>query len=165
MTNRIALPLLALLVASGCRGSDATAPMADDTSPTVSASAASARNSRRGALHLTKECSTYLGRAKDLCTITSSNINEIKVGSTVVYQQPAGPASLDSDVIVYPPNSRRNIAFGHCALDFATGLGHCEFSGGTEKFAGFSANVIVSCALPNCALDGSYSFSNRADQD
>jgi hypothetical protein len=113
---------------------------------------------------LRKECSTYLGRAGDFCTITSSNLEEIKIGSRVVYQKAAGPASLDTDVILYPPRSGNNLAFGHCALDFATGLGHCSFAGGTGKFSGFRASVAVSCAGADCALDGKYSFSEH-DKD
>jgi hypothetical protein len=114
---------------------------------------------------LTKECSTYLGRAGDFCTIASSNLKAIKVGSRVVYQQAARPASLSSDVILYPPNPGENIAFGHCALDFATGLGHCDFSGGIGKFAGFRASVTVTCVGAICTLDGTYSFSNKGDAD
>ena len=168
MAYRIALPILALLMAGACSGRDASGPSA---SAAVSTSRNADQNNdggnagRTGALHLTKECSTYLGRAGDFCTVASSNVEAIKVGSRVVYQQAAGPISLNSDVIVYPPNSGKSIAFGHCALDFATGLGHCDFSGGTGRFSGFRASVTVSCVGAICALDGTYSFSNRGDED
>src|SRR5205809_814675 len=39
---------------------------------------------RSGALHVTKECSRYDGTAGSFCTITSSNIPQIMVGSRVV---------------------------------------------------------------------------------
>jgi hypothetical protein len=121
---------------------------------------------RSGALHLTKNCiGTYNGGAGDFCTITASNINQIKLGSRVVYQRAAGPTSLNSDVILYPPNSGKNLAFGHCALDFTTGLGHCAFSGGTGKFEAFNASVTVTCAAGICALDGTYSFSKGDEED
>jgi hypothetical protein len=46
-------------------------------------------------LHVTKECSNYDGTAGSFCTITSSNLNELKVGSAVFYDQAAGiPAGL-----------------------------------------------------------------------
>ena len=42
--------------------------------------AVSASSPRSGALHVTKECSAYTGLAGSYCTITSSNVNAIKVG-------------------------------------------------------------------------------------
>src|SRR5512135_3197099 len=64
--------------------------------------AVSAASPRSGDLHITKECSQYTGAAGDFCTITSSNINAIKVGSRVVYAQAADFASmtLDTDITV-----------------------------------------------------------------
>ena len=162
MTYRFAFPVLALLVAGGCSGKDASGPVAKDTRLSASAVSSSVRS---GALHMTKECSTYFGRAGDFCTIASSNLKAIKVGSRVVYQDAAGPASLNTDVILYPPNSGNNTAFGHCALDFATGLGHCTFSGGTGRFTGFHASVSVSCVGAICALDGTYRFNNGDEDD
>jgi hypothetical protein len=44
------------------------------------------------------------------CTITESNLEQIKVGSTVVYQQAAGLTSLDSDVIIHAPLSGKKVA-------------------------------------------------------
>ncbi|MFL5595093.1 MAG: hypothetical protein ACJ785_10850 [Gemmatimonadaceae bacterium] len=147
--------------------------MTTGTSPNAAVS--SSRNSddndaensaRSGALHLTKDCiGTYNGGALDFCTITTSNIEQIKLSSRVVYQTAAGATSLDSDVLLYPANSGNNIAFGHCALDFATGLGHCTFTGGTGKFKAFDASVTVTCAAGVCALDGTYSFGNRDHED
>ena len=115
---------------------------------------------RSGDLHVTKECSAYKGLAGDFCTITSSSLEEIEVGSRVVYASPAGAASLDSDVVLVV--GPRNAAFGHCHLDFATGLGLCTFSGGTGKFTWFRASADVSyLGGPNWAWDGRYSFSPR----
>jgi hypothetical protein len=168
MTYRIAFPLLALLVAGGCSAKDATAPMSQTKSAAASAAAQADRENsgRSGALHLTKDCiNTYFGRAGDFCTITKSNLEEIKLGSRVVYQTAAGATSLDSDVILYPPRSDKGVAFGHCALDFATGLGHCTFSGTRGELRGFEASVTVTCANGICALDGTYSFSRNGDED
>jgi hypothetical protein len=121
---------------------------------------------RSGELHAIKDCiGTYLGRAGDFCTITRSNVERIELGSRVVYQTAAGATSLNSDVILYPPGSGKGIAFGHCALDFASGLGHCTFSGGTGEFEEFHASVTVTCAQGICALDGTYTFSNEDDED
>jgi len=60
------------------------------------------------------------------------------------------------------PGPGNNTAFGHGALDFATGLGLCRFSGGTWKFTWFHASAAVSyLGGPNWAWDGTYSFSPR----
>ena len=114
---------------------------------------------RSGALHATKECSQYNGQAGSFCTITSSNLKAIDVGSKVIYAQPAGAAGLDSDVVLYtgPGNS----AFGHVTLSFATLSGVVTFSGGTGKFSGFEASAIVTYN-PTTNLwywDGTYSFN------
>ncbi|HEY8171859.1 MAG TPA: hypothetical protein VIH21_02130, partial [Dehalococcoidia bacterium] len=53
---------------------------------------------RSGFLRVTKECLQYTGQAGSFCTITSSNVPEIKVGSKVFYGQAADvpPGLLDS---------------------------------------------------------------------
>ena len=70
-----------------------------------------------GDLHVTKECSEYTGLAGGYCTITSSNLAAIKVGSKVFYDQAAGtpPGLLDSNVILDAGAGNR--AVGHCTLD------------------------------------------------
>jgi hypothetical protein len=108
---------------------------------------------------VTKECSEYLGRAGDFCTITSSNLKQIPVGSKIFYASAAGATSLSSDIILDPPGPGNNRAFGHCALEFATGVGLCTLSGGTGKFSWFHARADVSyLGGPNWAWDGTYSF-------
>ena len=133
------------------------------------AASVSAFSERTRALHVTKECSEYFGAAGGFCTITSSNLGRIKVGSRVYYDQPAGiPAGLlDTNVVLDAGNGNR--ALGRCTLDLTTFLGLCTFSDGTGQFAGFQARVEVSppTCLPgnNCApldpywhWDGTYSF-------
>jgi hypothetical protein len=116
---------------------------------------------RSGALHVTKECSHYTGLAGSYCTITSSNIPNIKVGSNVVYASAAGdptPGVLDSDLIIDGPGN--NDAYGHVVLDISTGTGPVTFSGGTGEFRWFHASAAVSpLGGPNYAWDGTYSFS------
>jgi hypothetical protein len=126
--------------------------------------ALSASSPRSGALHVTKECSAYTGLAGAHCTITSSNINAIKVGSRVVYASAVGdptPGVLDSDLVIDGPGN--NTAFGHVVLDFATQTGVVTFSGGTGEFRGFHAGPIaVACpSLPNCSWDGPYDFNPK----
>ena len=137
---------LALLLAVAAAGVVATAGSATGTN-------------RSGALHATKECSQYDGQAGSFCTITSSNLKAIDVGSKVIYVQAAGAAGLDSDLVLYtgPGNS----ALGHVTLSFATLSGVLTFSGGTGQFRGFEASVIVTYN-PNTNLwywDGTYSFN------
>src|SRR5215831_3806568 len=80
----------------------------------------SAAPERNGILHVTKECTQYTGMAGSFCTITSSNLPAIRVGSKVFYDQAAGtPAGLlDSNVVLDAGNSNR--AVGRCTLDFST---------------------------------------------
>ena len=95
------------------------------------------------ALHATKECSPpgFTGRAGSYCTITTSNLKVIGVGSKVFYAEAPGATGLDSDLYLYtgPGNS----AFGHVTLSFATMSGVVKFSGGTGQFRGFRATIIV----------------------
>ena len=112
---------------------------------------------RSGDLHVIKECSAYTGLAGDICTITSSNLEEIEVGSRVVYVQAEGAGSLDTDIVLEagPGNS----AAGHVTLDLAGGTGVVTFSGGTGKFAGFQGRADVSAdAAGLWHWEGTYSF-------
>jgi hypothetical protein len=115
---------------------------------------------RKGALHLTKECSEYTGLADSYCTITSSNVKAIKVGSRVVYLQAAGATSLDSDIVlVVGPG---NYALGHVTLDFATGTGEVRIWGGRGHFTCFHAKAAVSAlGGPDWAWDGKYRFGRH----
>jgi hypothetical protein len=110
---------------------------------------------------VTKECSQYNFQAGDFCTITSSNLNAIKVGTKVVYASAANLAAgvLDSDLVV--DGTGNNNAYGHVVLDLSTFTGVVTFSGGTGEFSHFRAGPIaVACpALPDCSWDGPYRFS------
>jgi hypothetical protein len=108
---------------------------------------------------VTKECSGYTGSAGSFCTITSSNLAAIEVGSRINYLQPADlftPAG--SDVVLDTPGPGNNKAFGNCSL----GLGQCTFWGGTGLFTWFHASVVVT--VDSTGLwhwEGTYSFSPR----
>ena len=92
---------------------------------TASAQSGGRANHRTRPFHLTKTCppSQYQGQIGGYCTVTSSNVPAITVGTKIFYAQAAGPTSLDSDVILYA--GPRNTATGHCALDFQTAVGLC----------------------------------------
>jgi hypothetical protein len=125
--------------------------------PAVSASSPRAR-----ALHLTKECSVYTGAAGDYCTIVSSNVDQIKVGSRVYYLAALDGDSFDGDVMLYAGHG--NAAFGHCQVNVLTVTGRCKFTGGAGQFRGFHAKVVVSADPTNdlgARWDGTYSFGNR----
>jgi hypothetical protein len=92
---------------------------------------------------VTKECLQYTRLAGSFCTITSSNLDEIEVGSKVIYAIASGPTILDSDVTLDPPGPGNNAAAGHVVLALAAGQGTVTFSGGTGKFTHFQANVVV----------------------
>jgi len=144
----------------GCGGSGL--PTSPSATTGLSGLASSASFPRSGELHVTKECSENAGQAGQFCTITSSNVDAIEVGSRVIYLTARGPAGLDSDVILEPPGPGNNRAFGHCTLIAPVRL--CTFSGGTGKFTHFQATAAVSLPLggpggPNFSWTGTYSFS------
>ena len=112
---------------------------------------------RSGDLHVIKECSGYTGGPGSYCTITSSNVKGIEVGSKILYLQPAQLFTPSgSDVVLDLPGPGNNKAFGNCSL----AVGVCTFSGGTGKFTTFRASVDV---FPNADAsfwywEGTYSF-------
>jgi len=149
-------------VSAAVSGLAATAASKEATARPAVAPSLSA-SPRSGDLHVTKDCSEYTLQAASFCTITSSNVKAIEVGSRVVYASAAGATSLDSDVVLDTPGPGNNTAFGHCHLEFATGLGLCTFSGGTGKFTWFDATAHVSYlgkpTVYTWAWDGTYSFN------
>jgi hypothetical protein len=165
MMYRFAFSMVAIALASGCSGRDATGPMTSSVVAPISFSREGGDH-RSGSLHATKECSKYTGQAGSFCTITSSSLKQIAVGSRVVYAKAAGATSLDSDLILYASGRGNNAAFGHVVLDFVTGRGVVTLSGGTGKFRGFHARVDVTPLVrPNWAWDGEYSFGGGEEKD
>ena len=128
-----------------------------------SGSAASSTNQGlRGtqAFRATKDCSGFSGLVGAYCTIRSSNVKALKVGSKIFYVQKAGRTALDSDTVIYV--GRGSVATGHCLLRFATGVGLCTISGGTGTLAGFHARMRVRADASITGLyhwAGTYSFS------
>ena len=105
-----------------------------------------------------------MGAGGDFCTVTSSNVDEIGVGSRVIYTQPLdfNTFVLDSDVVIDVPGPGNNAAFGHCLFSLATGIGQCTFSGGTGKFTHFHGTANGSAVGErDFAWDGAYSFDPR----
>jgi len=106
----------------------------------------------RGLVRIEKQCNP----GEPFCTITSSNIAAIPVGSKVHYSELYGgapgfqPNMFDSNVVLDAnvsgePGDDGNWAVGRCTLNFLTGgLGICTFSDGTGTLAGFRARVDVS---------------------
>jgi hypothetical protein len=129
-----------------------------------SASAASSTNQAfRGtqAFHGTKDCSGFTGLVGAYCTIRSSNVKAVKVGSKIFYFQVAGKTALDSDIVIYV--GRGTVATGHCFLGSAK-PGLCTISDGTGKLAGFHLRVRVTpdSSIPKLFhWDGTYGFNPR----
>jgi hypothetical protein len=127
-----------------------------------SVSAASSRNQALGgtkAFHATKDCSGFTGLVGAYCTIRSSNVKALKVGSKIFYVQEAGKTALDSDTVIYV--KRGSVATGHCFLG-GTGVGLCTISDGTGTLAGFRLRVRVTASKTIPKLwhwDGTYSFN------
>ena len=127
----------------------------------VASSAGNTASPRSGQLHVTKECSQYNGQVGSFCTITSSNIPQIKPGMRVVYLQALSPdGSLDSDLVL--SRGHGSAAFGHVVLNATTS--HIALSGGTGAFTGFDADAAVSVDAHGVwHWDGTYSFTGHAD--
>lgn len=155
----MASAIIASVVATAC--SDMTAP--EQVAP------GDVSFARSGILRVTKECSQYFLRAHDFCTITSSNLKEIEVGSRITYLSDASPAFyLETDVVLDPPGPGNNVVYGHCSVDLTAinGTKGCVFSGGTGKFKWFHAEVKLSLLDPDdpateLVWNGTYSFSPR----
>src|SRR3989454_12410536 len=93
-----------LLIASAIIGSVSITACSDTTAPkkvvpglaaaevavAEGAPSLSESSPRSGALHVTKECSQYTRLAGGFCTITSSNLKDIEVGTRVVYAVASG---------------------------------------------------------------------------
>jgi hypothetical protein len=110
--------------------------------------------------HATKDCSGFTGLVGAYCTIRSSNVEALKVGSKIFYVQVASRTALDSDTIIYV--KRGSVATGHCFLRSATGVGLCTISDGTGTLAGFRLRVRVAADASVPKLfhwDGTYSFN------
>jgi hypothetical protein len=117
-----------------------------------------------GTLHVTKDCSGYTGEAGSFCTITSSSLPAIAVGSKVFYFQPLVPSTglLDSNIVVDAGSGNR--AVGRCTLDLATNLALCTFSDGTGELSGFNARVEGSGTFATYHWDGTYSFKKQSGE-
>jgi hypothetical protein len=122
---------------------------------------------QQGELHIVKECSQYTGNAGSFCTIISSNLAAIPVGSRVYYDQEAGipttqyASMLDSNVLVSVGSG--DWATGRCTLDLSTNLGVCQFTDGAGRLTGFHARVDVAYKPGgngyDFSWDGTFSFT------
>ena len=126
------------------------------------AATASAQSERSGVLHVTKNCLASNGAPGSSCTIRSSNLAAIKVGSQVFYDYPivlATPTGLfDSNVVLNVGPG--DWAVGRCTLDNTTNLGLCTFTDGNGPLAGFTARVNVSSTDGvNYQWNGTYRFT------
>lgn len=112
---------------------------------------------RSGELHVVKECSEFTGAPGDFCSIISSNLEEIAVGSKVIYAAAPGEATLDTDILLDAGSG--NVANGHVVLDLASDKGVVTLAGGTGSLAGIAVRADVTPdAEGNSHWDGTYRF-------
>jgi hypothetical protein len=131
------------------------------------AASISAQSGRNGQLHVTKNCSQFTGGPASFCTITSSNLAEIKAGSKVFYDLPVilptATGLFDSATVLNVGTG--DFAVGRCTLDNTTNLGICTFSDGAGGLTGFHARVNVSSIDGiNYSWNGTYGFSPEPDR-
>lgn len=151
-----------MLIATACERGSANLTNPEVASRRSSASASlSEAAPRSGDVHITKSCAAYTGSAGGFCTITSSNLPDIEVGSRVTYASAVVNGRLDSDLTLDLPGPGNNMAVGHVTLDLIEQRGRVTFAGGTGKFTHFHASFDVTpltADLVNWNWDGSYSF-------
>ena len=116
---------------------------------------------REGTANLMADCSTYTGAAGSFCTVTSSNIAEMPVGTVAYHIQPANIVAglLDTNVVYDAGNGNR--AIGHCTTDLVSLTGLCQFTDGTGQLAGFEARINVAATTPPIySATGPYRFKD-----
>jgi hypothetical protein len=122
---------------------------------------AGAHAEREGTVQIIKDCTNYTGNPGSTCTITSSNIAELPIGTVVYYLQAANIVAglLDSNVILDAGNGNR--ATGRCTFDLNSFTGLCQFTDGTGQLAGFEARVdVAATTLPSYSWNGPYHFKD-----
>jgi hypothetical protein len=160
MKYQMAISLFALIVSGACSGGDVTGAKNPGGAAQSRAQGSDDDESsaRSGTLVVKKDCHTYAGQAGGICTITESTLAALQ-GATITYESAAVNGLLNSDVILDPAGPGKSVAFGHCTVNLATGLGECSFSGGTGKFTHFHASVAVTpLGWPLFAWNGTYSY-------
>ena len=123
--------------------------------PTVAA------NSSPLPLHQTKDCGSFTGVAPTYCTLKTSNVDAIPVGSKIWYLGPVLSNShfVSSNVVL--DSGGGNTATGYCIFIGKTSTGLCTFWGGTGTLAGYTAMIDVT--IDDTGLwhwDGTYFFSD-----
>jgi len=114
-----------------------------------------------GELHMAKECSEYTGQAGSFCTIISSNIDAIPVGSTVVYASAAGEKSIESDLTIMFGDEQ--LVSGHVVFDLVSNTGNLTLTAETGVLSGFHADALVtSDGGDEAHWDGTYSMAAAA---
>lgn len=116
-------------------------------------------NRQGGEFHLTKETSEYTGEAGSFCTVTSSNLDAIKVGSKIIYTSAASEPVIESDLVII---SGDDTLTGHVLLDVPSASGTLAITGGTGAFAGFRAETVVSFDGTEWHWDGTYTVAEVA---
>jgi hypothetical protein len=110
-------------------------------------------------LHISKECSEFTGETPSFCTITSSDLAAIPVGTKVMYWGPllTDPNFLSSRAILRAGHGNR--AFGYCQTIADPYHGTCVFWRGTGTLDGFHASVDVTYVSgADFDWDGTYLF-------
>lgn len=159
----VATTLVATAALSACNNPTSS------TSPAISASsnsapAASVAEARSGTLHAVKNCDQYTGLAGSYCTITSSNLKAIDVGSRVTYAEGVVFPTLNSAITLDPPAPGNNQAFGHVTLDLAHQRGVVTITGGDGRFKGLRGEfAVTNVGGKNWAWDGPYHYTDNGN--
>jgi hypothetical protein len=113
-------------------------------------------------LTLVKDCSKFTGAVPSYCTVTTSNVAAIPVGSRIWYYGPVISSSVFLSSTIVINDGHHNTATGYCNLDARSGVGLCIVWKGTGTLTGFHA--IVNVSVDQAGLwhyDGRYYFTGR----
>jgi hypothetical protein len=105
----------------------------------VGSSTTLAASPRSGTLNMVGDC---IPSSFAYCTVVTSNLAEIPLGSKLVFVDPVGLfTEAGTAAVLDPPAPGNNFAFGRCV--FTTLPGRCEFSDGTGRFTWFQASFAI----------------------
>lgn len=93
-------------------------------------------------LHLVKECSQFVGKPGDFCSVIKSDLAAIPVGSKIYYfDSNQVSAILSSSIVLDAGNG--SLAIGHCSVNNPEATGTCTFSAGSGALQGLRALVTL----------------------
>jgi hypothetical protein len=132
----------------------------------LAASSALGNDNDAKSLHLVKTCPTF--DTDHSCLVTTSTLKLLR-GATFHYLDAANLGlEAGSPMLITTASATKDhgTANGVCHFNDATGVGHCEFTSGTESLSGFHANLaVLYIGGADFSLTGTYWFTEENEDD